>query len=321
MVRLVGMLRRIRPDVLHCWMYHACLMGAVAGRLARTSSLIWGLRAAHTDLSDYSFMTRCVIRLCARMSSWPQAIVVNSQTARSAHTLLHYKTGRMKVIPNGIDTRQFCPNPDARRAVRDELGLRDDHVLVGMFSRFDPMKDHSSFLRASGAVHKRHPGARFLLAGVGVMPENAALAQLIRDNGLEDAVLLLGQRRDIPRLTAAIDVACLSSWTESFPNVVVEAMSSAVPCIVTDAGDSASIVRDTGGVVAVRDPNALAKAMTELVAMNSARRIELGQRARSRVLECFGLERAVQEYETLYADCTASRLLADKQSAGRAEAM
>jgi glycosyltransferase involved in cell wall biosynthesis len=321
MMRLVGMLRGFRPDVLHCWMYHACLMGAVAARLARTPSLIWGLRAAHTDLRDYSFLTRLVIRLCARMSSWPQAIVVNSQTAREAHRFLHYNTRRMKVIPNGIDTRRFAPNPESRRAVRQELGLRDDHVLVGMFSRFDPMKDHASFFRAAAAVHQRYPAARFLLAGVGITADNAALMGMVRENGLQDATLLLGQRRDIPRLSAAVDVACLSSWTESFPNVVLEAMSSGVPCVVTDAGDSASIVGDTGRIVLVRDTDALAEALSVLVGMDSPSRAALGQKARARVIQCFSLERAVHEYESLYQECAGSRGLRDKQPHGSAEAM
>ena len=211
------MLRRLRPDVLHCWMYHACLMGAAASRMARTPSLVWGLRAAHTDLSDYSFMTRSVIRLCARMSSWPQAIVVNSRTAREAHRLLGYNTRRMKVIPNGIDTRQFAPSPESRCAVRQELGLRDDHVLVGMFSRFDPMNDHASFFRAAAAVHQHYPAARFLLAGVGITADNAALMGMVSENSLQDATFLLGQRRDIPRLSSALDVACLSSSNRIIP--------------------------------------------------------------------------------------------------------
>ena len=318
---MIGMLRCVRPDVLHCWMYHACFMGAAASRMARTPSLVWGLRAAHAELGDYSLMTRRVIRMCARMSSWPQAIVVNSETARDAHAQLHYNTDRMKVIANGIDTRQFSPDLDARRAVRQELGLRDDDVLVGMFSRFDPMKDHATFFRAAAIVHRTWPSVRFLLAGMRVSQNNLELWRMVCDNGLQEATILLGQRRDLPHLNAAVDVACLSSWTESFPNVVVEAMSSAVPCIVTDAGDSASIVGDTGRVVPVRDPKSLAGAMNELIGMDFTNRSELGQRARLRVLECFALERAVREYETLYEDCAASRLLGDKQPAGRAEAM
>ncbi|MGB8131554.1 MAG: glycosyltransferase [Candidatus Angelobacter sp.] len=321
MVRLVPMLRRLRPDVLHCWMYHACLMGAAASRMARTPSLVWGLRAAHTDLSDYSFMTRSVIRLCARMSSWPQAIVVNSRTAREAHRLLGYNTRRMKVIPNGIDTRQFAPSPESRCAVRQELGLRDDHVLVGMFSRFDPMKDHASFFRAAAAVHQHYPAARFLLAGVGITADNAALMGMVSENSLQDATFLLGQRRDIPRLSSALDVACLSSWTESFPNVVLEAMSCGVPCVVTDAGDSASIVGDTGRIVPVRDTDALAEALAALVGMDFVQRAALGQKARERMLHCFAVERAVQEYESLYQECAGSGGLNHEQPDGSAEAM
>ena len=98
-------------------------------------------------------------------------------------------------------------------------------------------------------------------------------------------------------------------------------MSCGVPCVVTDAGDSASIVGDTGRIVPVRDTDALAEALAALVGMDFVQRAALGQKARERMLHCFAVERAVQEYESLYQECAGSGGLNHEQPDGSAEAM
>ena len=104
----------------------------------------------------------------------------------------------------------------------------------------------------------------------------------------------------MPRLAAALDVFSLSSYCESFPNVVGEAMACAVPCVVTDVGDAAWIVGDTGRVVPPRDPGALAEAWAEMLNLGRDGRAALGRAALSRVGDYFPVKAIVQHYETLY---------------------
>ena len=141
---------------------------------------------------------------------------------------------------------------------------------------------------------------RFILAGTEVEPSNRELMNLISSLGLEPSVRLLGRRNDIPEITAALDIASSSSYGEGFSNAIGEAMSCGVPCVVTDVGDSAWIVGDTGKVVPPRDPTALANALRELVNMGAVARRALGERARQRVVENFSLEAVVRQYEDLY---------------------
>src|SRR5579884_394563 len=239
MMRLVHLLRNCKPDLLHCWLYHACLMGLIGGSLVGVPRILWGLRTAHLGLRDFTFMTRCVIRLCASLSGFTEGIVVNSEASALVHRQLGYSEKRLRVIPNGVDLKLFSPDSHARASVREELGLSENALLVGMVARFDPMKDHGTFVHAASIVAKQYPNAHFLLAGEGIAMENTQLARMLDQNGVRQKCHLLGQRFDIARLTAALDVACLSSWTESSPNVVIEAMASAVPCVVTDVGDAA----------------------------------------------------------------------------------
>jgi glycosyltransferase involved in cell wall biosynthesis len=303
MVRLVRLLRRLRPDVLHCWLYHASLMGLLGRRWSGIPRVIWGLRSANAELRGYSLSTRAVVRLCAKFSSLPDAVVVNSETSRAVHQKWGYNNARLRVIPNGVDAQRFSPDPEARRAVRTELRIDRDSVLIGLFARYSPMKDHETFLRAAGLVHAQYPDVRFLMAGEHIAADNGPLSRIVQENSLQQVLYMLGPRRDLPRLTAALDISCLSSWSESFPNVVAEAMACAVPCVVTDAGDTRLIVGDTGRVVPSSDPVALAEATGALIAVEAAERGALGQKARERVLAQFTLQKTVNAYEDIYDEC------------------
>jgi glycosyltransferase involved in cell wall biosynthesis len=193
-------------------------------------------------------------------------------------------------------------------------------MLVGLFARYDPMKDHETFLRAAGLVHAQYPDVRFLMAGERITADNGPLSRIVRENALQQVLYLLGPRRDLPRLTAALDISCLSSWTESFPNVVVEAMACAVPCVVTDAGDTRLIVGDTGRVVPSCTPQALAEAMAALIAMEAAERAALGQKARERVLAQFTMQETVSAYEGIYDESGGKRSPEGERTVPRSEA-
>jgi len=188
-------------------------------------------------------------------------------------------------------------------------------LLVGVIGRHHPMKDQANFLRAAGQISKRYREAHFLLAGRGVDVDNRTLLKLIEELKLDDHVHLLGERTDIARLVAALDIFCLSScYGESFPIIVGEAMSCAVPCVVTDVGDSAWMVSDTGRVVPPRDTGALAAACEEFLDIGPAGRQAIGAAARSRVTELFSLPSVVARYEELYENSIATAEMIGKAS-------
>src|SRR5207244_5800392 len=129
----------------------------------------------------------------------------------------------------------------------------------------------------------RRPDARFVLCGKDVTVENEQLRAWIEAAGLADAVHLLGQRDDVPRLMASFDVLVSSSIGEGLPNAIGEAMACGTPCVVTDVGDCATIVGDTGRVVGPSDPGALAGAVVEVLDLPETQRSALGSAARERV--------------------------------------
>lgn len=303
--RLAGMLRTRKPALVQSWMYHADLVAGLAALLGHRPPVVWNVRNASLHPSAVRRGTAWTARVSAKLGrALPTRIVCCSNTARDVHVGIGYPPERMVVIPNGFDVTRFRPDPEERERFRMELGIPIGAPTVGCVGRFDPVKDHYGFLQSAARLAKRHPEARFVLCGAGVEPSNVEIMGWVRELGLEDRCMLLGQRTDLEYVYRALDLLVLPSYTEAFPNVVGEAMASGVPCVVTAVGDAPLIVGDTGRVVPPRDTEALAAAIGDLIGLTPDAREVLGARARVRIQEHFGLAAMVARYEELYRELT-----------------
>ena len=314
--RLFRLVRQIKPDLIQGWLYHGSLAAQI-GSLVLPGRIpaLWSIHCSIYSLSFEKKLTAAVVRLCALLSKLAASIIFVSRTSQAQHKALGYSIAKSCVFPNGIDTALFAPSNEARALVRLELGIPEGALLMGAIGRYHAMKDQANFLRAASLIAASQPEVHFLLAGRELDRENRALMQLINELGLEERTHLLGERTDIAWLVAALDVFCLSSsHGESFPVIVAEAMSSAVPCVVTDVGDSAWMVNATGRVTRPRDAQALAAACKELLDLGPAGRETLGQAARNRVVDLFSLSTVVAEYEALYETMIASAATSKKSS-------
>ena len=191
----------------------------------------------------------------------------------------------MVVIDNGIDSEMFRPHPTWRQQVRQELGIPLDALLIIYPARVDPMKDHTSFLKAIEQL----PGVTALLVGS-------------KTNQLEvpQNVKALGLRKDMPRLYAAADiVVSTSAFGEGFSNAIAEGMSAGLLPIATDVGDARRIVADTGCIVPPSDPSALASAIAQACASPKEFAAK-GLRARARIVEHFSVAKFVDAFTRLY---------------------
>jgi glycosyltransferase involved in cell wall biosynthesis len=264
----------------------------------------WNVRGADISAQEAHPATRWALRLNALLSRpLPARIVYCAHSAERIHVALGYDAAKGVCIHNGVDVTRFRPDPEARAAVRRELGIGEATPLVGLLARWNPQKDHPTFFRAADILMRRRPDVRFVLAGSGMDPTNAALAESVSALAEPGRISLLGLRRDVPAVTAALDLATSSSsWGEGFPNVIAEAMACGVPAVATDAGDAGEIINDTGRVVPRRDPEALATAWHELLSLSPLERAALGARARMRIEAKFALATAVERYAALYTE-------------------
>lgn len=305
---LVNLLRDLRPCVVHTWMYHADLIGGLAARLAGIRVVAWCIRNSDLSPQRSKQTTLMVMKACALISSWvPMRILSCSERARGVHVAVGYPADKMIIVPNGFDLGKYVQDVAAHASVRSELGLSPSALLVGLIARDDPQKNHLGFIEAAVRVNQILPDVHFVLAGTGIDEANVRLVQKIEKAGLSNRFHLLGRREDMPRLMASLDVLASSSFGEAFPNVLGEAMACAVPCVVTDVGDSADIVGDTGRVVASGDMSGLAHHIIDILQLSEDQRLALGLRACERVRERFEIADVVRRYENFYTELLAQR--------------
>ena len=298
--RFYSLMRKINPDVIQGWMYHGNLAATYGWkRMDKTPTLIWNIRHSLDGFAGMGLKTRGIVRLGRVFSRSPRKIIYNSRVSRERHEVYGFATRKGLIIPNGIDVDRFHFETGIRRKMRAALGIQSHTLVVGHVARFHTMKDHATFLKAAVLLLESGEDVFFLMAGKKVTSENKEIAQFIPDRW-KDRFRLLGEQTDILSLMNAMDVFCLSSWTEAFPNVLGEAMACEVPCVTTNVGDAADIVADTGIVVPPKNPEALADGLKKMIKMTLSERRALGKAARQRIIEKFSLERMVREYEKVY---------------------
>ena len=299
--RLRKLLRKIAPDVVHTWMYHADLLGGLAAFSIGIRNIVWCIRS--TDICKGGSKVTLIIRKLCALLSWrvPRVIVCAADASRKVHESVGYSPDNMHVIPNGFVVDKSLPTVRPRTGVRYELGLSDGHILVVSVGRYNLVKDHKTFIEAAGIVASQRDDVKFLIVGRDLDYSNQDLMSLIFSTGHADAFYLLGERHDVPACLHAGDVFCLHSVTEGFPNVLGEAMAIGLPSITTDVGDAAYLLDNPEWVVPAASPDKLADKLDAMLSLPAAERQTLGQAAASRIREHFTMDVISRRYYDLYA--------------------
>ena len=305
--QLRQLLKKIAPQVVQTWMYHADLIGGLMARSVGIKAVAWGIRNSGESLYQSSVNARFIAWLCARLShAVPAVIVACADNASRRHKQWGYDANKMQVIHNGYELSKWQPDLEAASRLRQELGIDTNTPLLAAVARWNPLKDHANLIAALSRVKRSWPQMRCLLVGEGVDSDNVELMRQLREFQLTEHVLLLGRRDDIPAIMAAADIHVLSSKAEGFPNVVCEAMIARALCVVTDVGDAAKIVGSEGVVVVPRNSEALAggiqKALELLQSPDLAVRLEMGA---ERIARLYSLETMAQNYHKLWSDMAA----------------
>lgn len=237
LLKLRRLLKKIHPDVVQTWMYHADFLGGVAAKTVGVKNIIWGIRT--TDVSQgASKLTVQLSKLCAKLSYYiPDTIVCAAHASKDYHIGIGYDTSKMIVIPNGFDLEALIATDKDGLEIRRQNNLSEDDIVIGSVGRFNPVKNQKLFIDVAALLIKERPNLKFMMVGRDNTAENQELMSWINDYKIIDSFRLLGQRDDIPKCLKAIDIFCLHSKTEGFPNVVVEAMIMKVFTVSSNVGE------------------------------------------------------------------------------------
>lgn len=302
-LRAVGALGRyVRENGITVVNGHNPSGGLYAWLAARGARVAW-VRTEHSlhYRGRHSPLYPVIERLST--ASARHVVCVCDAVRRSHVAVMRSRADRYVTVLNGIAPATVS---ESRLAMRKSLGLEEGVPVALAVGSLTPQKDHLALLDAFTRVARELPGARLLIAGEGAL--EAALAGRVARLGLAGRVRLLGPREDVAELLEAADLFVLSSVREGLPVTLLEAMRAGRPSVVTSIGGCPEAVRDgeTGRLVPVGDPGALAAAMTEML-RDPARRAAMGAAARARWSREFTAARMVAETEAVYRSALGAR--------------
>ena len=289
-----------RPDLLHCWMDHANIIGGLAGLLAGVPRILLSFRAANPTHFPRFHQPHMLPWYRLLLRSHRIDLLANSRPAAASYAAwLGWPVDRIHVVGNGLRLDHFAaPTALQRAAARQALGLtEEDRVVVGLL-RLHEEKQPELFLDVVRRAAQRISGLRVLLAGVGPLEER--VRSIIERERL-DFVRLLGRWPEPGQLLAAADVLLLTSAQESCPNAVIEAQALGVPVVATRAGgmDEALLDGRSGFLAGIRDAEQLADYLVLLLEDRGLRR-RLGAAGRQFAVETFNLDRMVRSMTQVY---------------------
>lgn len=285
-------IRQRQADIVHTWLYSANFWGRWAAVTCGVPSIIASHRSEAPFFHPAQLLTEWLLsRRTLRLAN-------SMAICRSLRRVYGIPVNRTRIIHNAVELPE-CDRADARRAVRQELDLPPDHFIVIMVGRQTVEKNYPMFIRAAAKVAAQRRDVRFLGVGRPMMAE--ALEREVKACGAGDAVHLLPERSDVPRLLAAADVFCLTSDREGFPNAVLEAMCAGLPVICTAFDSAREVLPEAlrNNIVPRNDETALAAKVLELLA-DPARRERDSRAGQEWVKLHFSWDRLVGEMESLY---------------------
>lgn len=295
-LRLASFLRKRNIDVLHVHLFEASLIGVPAAKLARTPVTV--LSRHHLD-ETHLIGTSLHVLLDKWASRTADRVFVPSEATRRFMTENEgQKNTNIEVVPLGFDFDEMQREADCER-VRQELGLGNT-MVVGCVGRLFPNKGHLYLIDALAHVVETLPNTKLLIVGDG---DRTSIEQEVEKRRLKENVLFTGYRHDVPAYMAAMDMLVHPSLSESFGQVVVEAMGVGTPVIVTRVGGVPEIVEDgvTGIIVDPRDAPALGEAILRSLKDGDLRR-RLSAAAEASVRERFGVDRMIDRHWTAYRE-------------------
>jgi len=297
--RLFKLIREHNPYVVQTWLYHADLIGGFSAKLAGVKYIVWGIRT--TELKSGSHITGVLRKISAWLSYWiPIKIVVVAEKARQKHVLLGYDPSKMVLIPNGFDTKAVQVSVGLVAQFKRTVSIADGDFVIGCVGRLSQVKGQDVFVKSAGIILQKFPSVKFLMVGRGLEKAGQDAFLEIKKNGWSDNFVMLGERSDVAVCLSGMDVFCVPSRSEGFPNVLGEAMFLGVPCVSTDAGDASLLGGADVPIARVDDPESLANKLIWMMSKSRQERQQIGQRLTQRILDNYSLEVMTSSYRKLY---------------------
>jgi L-malate glycosyltransferase len=292
MQRIVRWLRREQFDIVQSFFPDANLVVPILARFA-------GVKAVITTRRNQNYwITKPYLRLQRFSNQFSSCVLANSRKVKEAVVATEkLPPDKVEVVYNSIDVERYRPCAQLRCSARQELGMDEHQLLVGIVANLRPVKRIDLFVRAASRIAATAEHARFVVLGEGTLRHE--LEELCRQLALKDRLSFIGSRPDPVPYLNAFDIAVLCSDSEGLSNSLLEYLACGLPCVVTDVGGNREAVGPTGMVVEPGDELQLADAILGFAKDSSLRRSH-GLAAREHVGQTFSIDAAKCKLDRLY---------------------
>jgi glycosyltransferase involved in cell wall biosynthesis len=297
LVKLVRILRRFRPEVVHTHTAKAGVLGRLAARLAGVPATVHTFHGHVLEGYFSPAASHLFLRMERGLARITDRIVAVSPRLRQA--LLRMGIGRpeqVEVVPLGLDLDRFLHRPRGAAGLRSALGVPPEAPLLGIVGRLVPIKDHPTLFEAMAQVD----GAAHLVV-VGDGERREELGRMAHGMGMASRIHFLGWRDDMEAILPDLDMVICCSRNEGTPVALIEAMAAGVPVLSTDVGGVGDLIThgETGWLVPPADPAALAAGIRGLLADPDLGR-GMAEAARIAVLDRHSVKGLIRRMEALY---------------------
>jgi glycosyltransferase involved in cell wall biosynthesis len=292
--RLRRLIKKLRPDIVHTWLFAANAYGRQAAISAGVPHIVAGERCVDPWKSTWQLT---IDRALAKRT---ERIVTNSTGVKEFYVSRGLPAEKFVVIPNGI-APPVVADPISREELLRELDLPAEARLIGAVGRLWPQKRVKDLIWAADLLKSTRDDAHLLIVGDG--PQRWRLERYREQNQITERVHFLGERDDVPRLMQHFDVLWLGSEYEGQSNAIMEAMAAGVPVIATNiAGNRDLVVPDVTGYLLPLGERYEFTRHTHALFDDEPLRRRLGEAGRTRVLSEFTVEKMIQRHAALYGE-------------------
>lgn len=300
LARLVRLIARERPEIVHTHTAKAGLVGRIAARLCRVPIVVHTFhghvfRGYFGPAKTWLFLT--LERLLARLTD--RILTVNEEQRQELIGFRIAPSKRIHTMLLGLDLTPLAAGDGNPTVMRHKWGLPLDSPLVGIVARLVPVKGHELFLDAAALLSRRRPEVRFVLVGDG--DRRGELEDYAAACGV--SAVFAGWETDLKSVYAALDVVCLTSFNEGSPVALIEALTSGKPVVSTPAGGVVDLIRDgeNGLLVSDRDPGMFSQAVERLLESHQFAET-LARNGRASVYPHYDISRLTTDMAALYSE-------------------
>lgn len=293
LINLIRFFKNEKFDLIHTHLTYSNILGCLSGYFSKTPVIV-SLHSVASDKRRFSSQLSRIEELFVRNIALR---IVAVGYAVAAANKKRFTGRRIEIIPNGTPTFNLVSS-EFRQEIRNEFSMHGSTIILISVGRFAVPKGYDDMVDAFRILHERNPHTMLILVGKGSLIDH--INNKISDLHLDDSVICLGERSDVPNLLVASDIYVSSSHREGLPVAILEAMMAGLPIISTAVGDIPHIVtEDVGFLVPPHNPERLADTIFELI--NSPDKIRaMGKAARARAIKEYSIDVWVTRMISLY---------------------